>query len=141
LFTVSSSKGDSEMSDGLGENAASTALEQRRRVVGRPFPPGVSGNPLGRAPGSRNKFGEQFISDFLADWQEHGRAAIVQLRKESIRDYVRIAAQILPKELHVRADGLDEQSDEQLLATIGEIREALAQYRRSMDANPVLGAD
>jgi hypothetical protein len=128
------------MASGNGniQNAASTALEQRRRVVGRPFPPGVSGNPLGRAPGSRNKFGEQFVSDFLADWQEHGRAAIVQLRKESIRDYVRIAAQILPKELNIKAESLDDMDDSALVSMLGEIREALLQYRRSMDANPVL---
>ena len=30
--------------------------------------PGQSGNPAGRKPGDRNKFGAHFISDFYADW-------------------------------------------------------------------------
>ena len=35
--------------------AATTAKKQGSRVRGRPFQPGVSGNPAGRPPGSRNK--------------------------------------------------------------------------------------
>jgi hypothetical protein len=62
--------------------------------------------------------GEQFVSDFLADWQEHGPAAIVQLRKESIRDYVRIAAQILPKELNIKAESLDNMDDSALVSML-----------------------
>jgi hypothetical protein len=65
----------------------------------------------------------------------------VQLRKESVRDYVRIAAQILPKELNIKAESLDDMGDSALVSMLGEIREALLQYRRSMDANPVLATD
>jgi hypothetical protein len=31
-----------------------TGEKQHKRVPGRPFPPGVSGNPAGRPPGSKN---------------------------------------------------------------------------------------
>jgi hypothetical protein len=61
----------------------------------------------------------------------------VRLRKESIRDYVRIAAQILPKELNIKTESLDDMDDSALVSIIGEIREALVQYRRSTDAKLV----
>jgi hypothetical protein len=36
------------------QNAGNTAENQQKRIIGRPFPPGVSGNPSGRPKGSKN---------------------------------------------------------------------------------------
>lgn len=78
------------------------------------FQPGRSGNPRGRPKGSRNKFGEDFLEDFLADWEEGGRAAIRKVREEKPDAYLKVAASILPRELHVKTDAIEEMTDEEL---------------------------
>jgi hypothetical protein len=47
-------------------------------VRGRPFEPGVSGNPDGRIVGTRNKFSEAFYRDLAATWAELGESAMRQ---------------------------------------------------------------
>ena len=45
------SEGSPEPADGC----CPVAVAASERVRGRPFPPGVSGNPAGRLPGTRNR--------------------------------------------------------------------------------------
>jgi len=40
---------------GLADGCCPVAVAAPERVRGRPFPPGVSGNPAGRLPGTRNR--------------------------------------------------------------------------------------
>lgn len=92
---------------------------------------GKSGNPKGRPKGSRSKFAECFLKDFLADWEMAGASAIQICRLEDPAAYLRVAASLIPKELTIKEgdsqlDALLEQlNDEQLaeviaaLATIG----------------------
>jgi hypothetical protein len=42
-------------------------------IRGRPFPPGVSGNPNGRPVGSRTAFSHVFLRDLAESWAEHGK--------------------------------------------------------------------
>jgi len=96
-----------------------TTLEKFR------WKPGQSGNPAGRKPGDRNKFG--FISDFYADWIEHGAAAIEKLRLESPKDYVKVAASLLPRELHVKAASIvDGWTEDEVKAALDHIRSQIA---------------
>src|SRR5262249_55444794 len=44
-----------ERSPELAEGCCPVAVAAPERVRGRPFPPGVSGNPAGRLPGPRNR--------------------------------------------------------------------------------------
>ena len=85
------------------------------------FQPGQSGNPAGRAKGSRNKLGEAFLADFYDDWIQHGRSAIAQVREERPQDYLKAAVQILPKELNVRVGEFDELSDDDLQRRIRQL--------------------
>jgi hypothetical protein len=81
--------------------------------------------------GSRNKFGEQFVADFYEDWQQHGAAAIVKLREESVRDYLRVAVAILPKELHVKTESIEDLSDNELMDILDTIRALTSEDRRT----------
>jgi len=101
------------------------------QLVPYQFKPGEVHNPAGRPKGSRNKFAEAFIKDFLADWEMAGASAIQVCRLEDPAAYLRVAASLIPKELNIKEgdsqlDALLEQlNDDQLadviaaLATIG----------------------
>jgi hypothetical protein len=84
------------------------------------FQPGNTGAGGGRPKGSRNKLGEQFISDLQADWEEHGVKALQAMRAEKPSDYVRTVASILPKEtiITTATDGMTETQMERAIAVI-----------------------
>lgn len=70
----------------------------------------------GRPKGSRNKLGEQFLSDLYDDWQEHGRAVIETVRAEKPDVYLKTVASILPRQIQVdnKTDMTDEQLNERI---------------------------
>ena len=74
----------------------------------RPFQPGQSGNPKGRAPGSRNKLGEAFIEALYADFREHGIGTIAKVREERPDQYLKVVASLLPRDLNVNVSPFDE---------------------------------
>ncbi len=78
-------------------SAETTAKKQR----GRPFPPGVSGNPSGRPKGSRNELGEDFIGDLHEHWQEHGPEALDACLEQSPAAYCKMVASLLPKDVNL----------------------------------------
>jgi hypothetical protein len=82
-------------------NVAPAAMEQRKKVVGRPFPPGISGNPAGRARGSRNRPSDSFISDLRDCWERHGVAALERVAVEQPEVLVKVIAGILPRDLNL----------------------------------------
>jgi hypothetical protein len=67
------------------------------------FQPGQSGNPRGRARGSRNKLGDAFFEAMCADFERHGSAAIARVREESPVAYLRAMCQLVPKDLTIDA--------------------------------------
>lgn len=108
----------------------STGEEQRAEHL---FKPGQSGNPRGRPKGSRNKLGEQFVSALQQDFEEHGVDAIVKVRTDMPHQYLKVIAQILPKELNINTNQLGEISDEQLSEFVDAVRLAIA---TGISANP-----
>ena len=94
---------------------------QPKRVIGVPFQPG---NP-GRPKGSRNKLGEDFVRALSEDFQEHGLKAIVQVRQDDPSAYLKVIAQVVPKELNIKHDAFDGVSDEQIAALVAAARSAL----------------
>lgn len=81
------------------------------------FKPGVSPNPSGRPKGSRHKFAEVFLKDFLADWELHGAEVIQRCREEDPAVFLKVAASILPKDLHIKEG---ESAIETLLEQFGD---------------------
>jgi len=74
----------------------------------------------GRPTGVRNRFSHAFLSDFLADWEANGAAAIKTVRVRDPGCYLRTAAAILPKELMVETmtTGLSPEERAEMIAVI-----------------------
>jgi integrase len=59
--------------------------ETPKRVIGRPWQPGQSGNPAGRPLGARHKITEAIIQDISGAWQTHGPQVLNRLEPISIK--------------------------------------------------------
>jgi hypothetical protein len=90
----------------------------------------------GRPAGVRNRLNSAFLEDLMAEWREHGRTAIKQMRVRSPGDFVRVVANTLPKEFtfeHTTTDLSIEERDE----LIAQIKQHLLTVR-SEKAEPIL---
>jgi hypothetical protein len=73
-----------------------------RNAKGR-YVTGTHGKP-GRPIGSRSKFSEAMVADFLADWHEHGTDVLARVQMQEPATYLRVAAVLIPKEMKVEVD-------------------------------------
>jgi hypothetical protein len=105
---------------------ASTTTTDERDQRGR-FQTGNSGGP-GRTPGSRNRHSENFLHAFAVDFEQHGAAVIARVREEKPDIYLRIAADLLPREATLDVD----------VSVIHEVRGVLDAYRKMSE---LLGTD
>lgn len=99
------------------------------------FVSGNIGGP-GRGKGSRNKLGEAFIADLYEDWWENGSAAIKVVRAEKPDAYLKVIASILPKDVNLNVNQLDQMSEDELIA---RIRQLDALVRPFLDSEGVRG--
>lgn len=99
--------------------------------TGKPMPPVEyqfkPGNP-GRPKGSRNKLGEAFLEDMLADWEANGPAAIREVRETKPDAYLKVVASILPRDLNVNINQTDHMTDEQLVERIRSLDAAIRPF-------------
>lgn len=75
-----------------------------QNVVGRPFPEGVSGNPMGRPRGSRNKFSEALVLAFAESFDKHGKRVIAEVLKKNPTEYLKLAASFVPKQVEAEVE-------------------------------------
>ena len=68
------------------------------------FKNGNAGGP-GRPRGARNKFSEAYVEDVFASWKKGGKKVIEKVMKERPDVYLRVVAQLLPKDLDVKHSG------------------------------------
>jgi hypothetical protein len=102
------------------------------------FLPGNSGFG-GRPKGARNKLGEQFISDLYADWQKHGVDTLARVRDEKPDQYLKVVASILPKDLNVNINSMDDLTDEQLVQRIRSLDSAIRPFLDAQGASEPAG--
>jgi hypothetical protein len=112
---------------------------RKKQTGAPPFKPGQSGNPNGRPKGSRNKLGEEFIQKLYADFQEHGEAAIVQVRQERPDAYLKVIAGILPKELKITNES--DLTDDQLIERIQQLDAIIRPFLGSEGEGRTRGGD
>lgn len=100
------------------------------RVVGRPFQPGVSGNPYGRPLGSRNKLVEDFLRDATDAWRKHGADALDRMALTDPSGFVKAMASLVPKDVALTVSqrlpgGLEPDDWSVTLELLRAIKEAL----------------
>lgn len=90
----------------------------------KPFQPGESGNPGGKPKAARNRLQGAFLNALAADFDEHGKAAIVRAREDDPMGYVKAIAALMPKQVE-QSQPLDDLTDAELTAGIALLRARL----------------
>jgi hypothetical protein len=96
-------------------------LELTKRPPNR-WKPGESGNPAGRAVGSRNRFSEAFVGDIAASWAKHDAAVLERLVVDDPAKYADICSRLIPRDVALTVEqrlpgGLD-RADLEILQAI-----------------------
>lgn len=127
--------------------AESTAQERREKMKALGAKTQFQEGNTGRPKGSRNRFSEAFIKDFLADWEENGLAALKACRAVDVAAYINAAVKIIPKEFNLNSNNeaelekfLERYDDKQLqdlLAGLVAIGESERGSRDKASAPPV----
>lgn len=98
------------------------------------------GNP-GRPKGARSKLGEAFIEDLLAAWESQGPAAIQTVIEKRPQDFLKVVASLMPKDLNVNINQMDDLTDEQLLERIRTLDAAIRPFLDAEGAGRATGRD
>ncbi len=68
------------------------------------FKKGNGGGP-GRPKGAKNKLAEIYLNDLHEVYLEGGKEALEQVKEEQPREFVKLVAQLLPKDLDLKHSG------------------------------------
>lgn len=107
--------------------------DERDKQTGR-FLSGNSGG--GRKKGARNKLGEQFLDDLYSLWQSDGDAVLREARTNDPVQFAKMVAGLLPRELLVRHEPLDDLTDDELIDIIGALRGLVEERKPSEGSRP-----
>ena len=72
-----------------------------RRVNGRMWQPGESGNAGGRPIGARGRFSQRFIADLTNAWEQYGADALAKTAQDYPDRFVGICSHLIPKDVQV----------------------------------------
>src|SRR3954471_24922282 len=97
-----------------------------KRVVGRPFQPGQSGNPGGGLGRARQQLNADTIKGMQKAFDHGGQAAIDKVMKNSPAIFLKLLVLLVPRELQVEhKGGVKGMTDEQLEQGIEAIKKML----------------
>jgi hypothetical protein len=89
----------------------------------------VTGNIGGGRPkGSRNKLAEAFTQALHDDFLEHGEIVIATVRAEKPDQYLKVIASLVPKDVNLNVNNLDDLSDAELAERIQSLATTLAPF-------------
>ena len=96
-------------------------------VRGRPFAPGISGNPNGRPPGrhTRHVFSEAFMRDLAISWGKDGASVLARVAKENPTSYFSVCARLLPSDVAISIQAQSPALDARDLSILRAIRDAI----------------
>jgi hypothetical protein len=98
-----------------------------KRIVGRPFPKGVSGNPGGGPGRARQALNADTIREMHWAFRKGGRKAILKVMNQSPAIFLKLLVLLVPRELQVEhKGGVKAMTDEQLEQGIEAITAMLA---------------
>ena len=101
-----------------------------KRLNGRMWGAGQSGNPAGRPVGARGRFSERFVADLTTAWEQYGETALAETAKLYPDRFVAIASHLIPKDVSVSLTArlpanLDATDWELLIETLDAIKQCL----------------
>jgi hypothetical protein len=96
-----------------------------KKPFGVPFEPGRA-KTGGRVRGVKNRLSHDFLTALADDFEQHGAEAIRICRVEKPNEYVRTIAHLMPRELEINDNRLQEISDDDLFAYIEYVNRQLA---------------
>jgi hypothetical protein len=117
------------------------AVAKRTMPVGRPFPPGVSGNPGGSSR-ARRDLNADTIREMHAAFRQGGREAIDKVMRTQPAAFLKLLVLLVPREMKVEhSGGVKAMSDEQLEAGIEAIQAMLAARDAGANAKVIEAAE
>ena len=98
------------------------------------MPKFLPGNP-GRPKGARNKLHKDVLEAYAADFETHGREVTTVLRVEKPVEWLRLAIQLLPKEMVIEDISTVQQLDDtELDALVDSLRVKHAEGKAKLDS-------
>lgn len=85
------------------------------------------GNP-GRPKGARNKLGEAFLEDMYEAWKTQGKSVIEAVIADKPEQFLKVVASILPRDLNVNINNMDDLTDDQLIERIRSLDAAIRPF-------------
>jgi hypothetical protein len=116
-------------------------VAKRTMPVGRPFPPGVSGNPGGSSR-ARRDLNADTTREMHAAFRQGGREAIDKVMRTQPAAFLKLLVLLVPREMKVEhSGGVNAMSDEQLEAGIEAIQAMLAARDAGANAKVIEAAE
>jgi hypothetical protein len=89
----------------------------------------VTGNIGGGRPkGAKAKLGEMFLEALRDDFEVNGVTAIVEVRETRPQDYLKVIASLMPKDLNLNVNNLDDATDAELVQRLRDLESVIRPF-------------